>query len=182
MTKAVVLIDGGYLNRVLKDLFSRPPFDYERFSDNVCSPANCMRMRTYYYYCPPYMSNPPTSIERKKSSDFDRYISSLRRLPRFEIRLGRLQKITQSKFKQKGVDVCLSVDLVKLSCKGIIDKAILVTGDSDFVPAVNVAKEEGIVTILYYSRTPPMYVHNELLNACDETYEITQNLIDTSRP
>lgn len=32
----------------------------------------------------------------------------------------------------------------------IIDKAMLVTGDSDFVPATDVAKEEGIVTILYY--------------------------------
>lgn len=75
----------------------------------------------------------------------------------------------------------MSVDLVKLACKGIIYKAVLITGDSDFVPAVNVAKEEGIVTILYYSKKPPMYVHNELLDACDETYEIDQALIDSSK-
>ena len=110
--------------------------------------------------------------ERRKASNFDSFIAYLKKSPRFEIRLGRLQKIGRE-FKQKGVDVCFSLDLVKLSCKGIIDKAILVTGDSDFVPAVNVAKEEGIVTILYYSKNPPMYVHNELLDACDEKYEIT---------
>lgn len=109
------------------------------------------------------------------------YISALKRLPRFEIRLGRLQKIGNA-FKQKGVDVWLAVDMVKLSCKGIIDKAILVTGDSDFVPAVDVAKEEGIVTILYYSKTHPMYVHKKLLDACDEKYEITQSVIKQSRP
>jgi len=181
MSKAVVLIDGGYLSKVLENVFNRPPFSFEKFSDNLCSSAGCQRVRTYYYNCSPYQSNPPTSEERKRTSDFDRFITYLKKLPRFEIRLGRLQKIGTA-FKQKGVDVFLSVDLVKLSCKGNIDKAILVTGDSDFVPAVSVAKEEGIVTILYYSKTPPMYVHNELLQACDERYEITSTLIKASKP
>jgi uncharacterized LabA/DUF88 family protein len=181
MAKAVVLIDGGYFNKVLENVFHRPPFSYEKFSDNLCSSAGCQRVRTYYYNCPPYQSNPPTTTESKKASDFDKFIAYLRKSPRFEIRLGRLQRIG-GEFRQKHVDVYLSVDLVKLSCKGIIDKAILVTGDSDFVPAVNVAKEEGIVTILYYSKTPPMYVHYELLNACDEKYEITKDLIDASKP
>jgi uncharacterized LabA/DUF88 family protein len=120
-------------------------------------------------------------MDKQKTSAFDFFIAYLKKSPRFEIRLGRLQKIGGD-FKQKHVDVHMSVDLVKLSCKGIIDKAILVTGDSDFVPAVKVAKEEGIITILYYSKTPPMYVHNELLEACDEKYEIDQNLIDNSKP
>jgi len=180
MPKAVVLIDGGYLNKVLEKVFNKPPFNYEKFSDILCDRADCQRVRTYYYNCPPYQSNPPTEIERKRISDFDRFCAYLNQLPRFEIRLGRLQKIGKE-FKQKGVDVFLSVDLVKLSCKGVIDKAILVTGDSDFVPAVKVSKEEGIVTILYYSRTPPMYVHYELLQECDEKYEITQELIDACK-
>ncbi|WGM90648.1 MAG: NYN domain-containing protein [Candidatus Bathyarchaeum tardum] len=63
-----------------------------------------------------------------------------------------------------------------------MDKAVLITGDSDFVPAVNVAKEEGIVTILYYSKKRVLYVHNELLECCDETYEITQEIINASHP
>jgi len=181
MSKAVVFIDGGYLAKVLENIFRKPPFSFEKFSDNLCVSAGCQRVRTYYYYCSPYQSSPATPEERKRISDFDRFVAYLNTLPRFEIRLGRLQRIG-TEFKQKGVDVFLSVDLVKLSCKGSIDKAILVTGDSDFVPAVNVAKEEGIVTILYYSKTPPMYVHNELLKACDERYEITQALITASKP
>jgi uncharacterized LabA/DUF88 family protein len=181
MSKAIVLIDGAYFNKVLEKLFHRPPFSYKKFSNILCSNANCERIRTYYYHCMPYQSNPPTMSERKRYSEMDSFIAHLRNLPRFEIRLGRLQKIGRS-FKQKGVDVWFSVDLVKLSCRGNIDKAVLVTGDSDFVPAVNVAKEEGIITILYYSKTPPMYVHKELLDACDEKYEITQGLIDASKP
>jgi len=181
MNKAVVFLDGAYVNKVLENVFHRPPFSYEKFTDVLCQKADCQRVRTYYYNCPPYQSNPPTTIESQRTAKFDKFIAYLKKSPRFEIRLGRLQRIG-GEFKQKHVDVYLSVDFVKLSCKGIIDKAILVTGDSDFVPAVKVAKEEGIVTILYYSSTPPMYVHDELLDACDEKYEITSDLINASKP
>lgn len=181
MGKAVVLIDGGYLAKVLETIFHRPPFDFEEFSDLLCQKANCERVRTYYYHCRPYQSDPPTPSEKTRYAEWLKFEDYLKKIPRLDFRPGRLQRIGTS-FKQKGVDVCLSVDLVKLSCKGIIDKAILITGDSDFVSAVNVAKEEGIVTILYYSKATPMYVHRELLEACDETYEITKDLIDASKP
>ncbi len=61
-----------------------------------------------------------------------------------------------------------------------MDKAILVTGDSDFVPAIKAAKYAGVVIILYYSRGLGVYAHDELLEAVDEKYEITQELIDNS--
>jgi uncharacterized LabA/DUF88 family protein len=181
MGKAVVLIDGGYLAKVLDSIFHRPSFGFQEFSDLLCTRANCERMRTYYYHCRPYQSDPPTPSEKKRYADWLKFEEYLKAIPRLDFRPGRLQRIGAS-FKQKGVDVCFSVDLVKLSCKGIIDKAILITGDSDFAPAVNVAKEEGIVTILYYSKTPPLYVHRELLEACDETYEINKELIDGAKP
>lgn len=56
-----------------------------------------------------------------------------------------------------------------------IGKAILVTGDSDFVPAVIAAKDAGVLVQLYYSRSS---VHDELLSAVDESFEITRDLID----
>jgi uncharacterized LabA/DUF88 family protein len=179
--KAVVLIDGGYLAKVLEKIFHRPQFGYEEFSDLLCTRANCERVRTYSYHCRPYQSNPPKPSEKQRYADWLKFEEYLRKIPRLDFRPGRLQRIG-STFKQKGVDVGLSVDLVKLACKGIIDKAILITGDSDFVSAVDVAKEEGIVTILYYSKAPPLYVHKELLDSCDETYEITQEIIDGSKP
>jgi len=59
-----------------------------------------------------------------------------------------------------------------------IEKAILVTGDSDFVPAIYAAKDAGVVTHLYYLKSN---VHDELLLACDERTEIDRRLIDASR-
>lgn len=175
MPKSMVFIDGGYLRKVLKDVFREPRIDLECFSNKVCGDAE--RIRTYYYCCKPYLSKPPTQDERKMYADFEKFLYKLERLNRFEVRLGRLQKIGNV-YKQKLVDVLLSVDLVRMSYRGRIDKAILVTGDSDFEPAVKAAKDAGIVVIIYYSRAPPAYAHDKLLSACDECYEITQDLID----
>jgi uncharacterized LabA/DUF88 family protein len=56
-----------------------------------------------------------------------------------------------------------------------IDRAIIVTADSDFVPAVQAAKEAGVITKLAYS--PDLPVNNELLEAFDERIEITKDLL-----
>jgi len=77
---------------------------------------------------------------------------------------------------QKRVDILLAVELVRLSWSKGIGTAILVTGDSDFVPAVEAAKDAGVLIQLWYSRSA---IHNELLDAVDEYFPITQELIDS---
>jgi uncharacterized LabA/DUF88 family protein len=69
----------------------------------------------------------------------------------------------------------MAVDLVRMSSSRQIEKAVMVTGDSDLVPANDAARDEGVVVVLYYS---PNARHDELLQACDERYEITRNLIE----
>jgi uncharacterized LabA/DUF88 family protein len=145
------------------------------FSHHLCT--GCERFRTYVYDCPPYQSPNPTDAEKKRKSDADRFFTALDRLPRFEIRFGRLRKTnSQPPYEQKGVDVLLSVDLVKLSSSNKIDKAILVSGDSDFVPAVRAAKDAGVIVELYYS--PAQNLSNELFQICDDRFPITRDLID----
>jgi len=52
-------------------------------------------------------------------------------------------------------------------------------GDSDFVPAIQVARDAGVVAELqYHAKTR---VHSELLAACDERREITPELIQAIR-
>jgi uncharacterized LabA/DUF88 family protein len=76
------------------------------------------------------------------------------------------------------VDIWIAVDLVRLSFSHQITKAIIISGDSDLVPAIEAAKDAGVVVELWYSRRA---VHNELLQAADERFEITQSLIDKIR-
>ena len=50
--------------------------------------------------------------------------------------------------RQKGVDMRIGLDIASMSLKSQIDTAILVSGDSDFVPAAKLARREGVEFIL----------------------------------
>jgi uncharacterized protein (TIGR00288 family) len=50
--------------------------------------------------------------------------------------------------KQKGVDMKIGLDVAWLASKRIVDRIVLVTADSDFIPAMKFARREGIQVIL----------------------------------
>jgi uncharacterized LabA/DUF88 family protein len=59
--------------------------------------------------------------------------------------------------KQKGVDMRIGLDISWVATKRIIDAIILVTGDSDFIPAMKLARKEGI-RIYLETMGHPVYV------------------------
>lgn len=177
LDKVAVLIDGGYLDAVNRNIFGRKRIELEKLSDELCKP-DCTRFRTYYYHCPPYQDNPPTPQQREFKANYDKYIHRIRQKPRFQVREGRLRLVSRTPFEveQKGVDVLLSCDLVRLAAKNAIEKAIIVGGDSDFVPAVKIAKEEMILTEVCYV---PGSCSPHLRTAYDMRRTLTQTLIDS---
>lgn len=50
---------------------------------------------------------------------------------------------------QKGVDMRIGLDIASIATKHLVDAILLVTGDSDFVPAMKYARREGAKLILY---------------------------------
>lgn len=50
--------------------------------------------------------------------------------------------------QQKGVDMKIGLDIASLAYKKQVDQIILISGDSDFVPAAKLARREGIDFIL----------------------------------
>jgi len=174
--RAAVFIDGGYLAVVLREEYGQARIALEKLSDMIIGP-NYERLRTYFYYCMPYQSNPPTDDEKVRYARAQGWIVSLQRLPRFEVRFGKLARRGDT-FEQKRVDVLMSVDLVRMSWDHQIHKAVLVTGDSDFVPAVQAAKEAGVLVHLYYS---DQAFHYELRDACDDRTLMSKELIDKCR-
>ncbi len=50
--------------------------------------------------------------------------------------------------KQKGVDMRIGLDIASLSLKKLVQKIVLISGDSDFVPAAKLARREGIHFVL----------------------------------
>ncbi len=50
--------------------------------------------------------------------------------------------------EQKGVDLRVGLDMATIALKRVVDTAVLVTGDSDFVPAMKLARTEGLKVYL----------------------------------
>lgn len=51
-------------------------------------------------------------------------------------------------YEQKGVDMRIGLDIASLAQKRLVDQIVLISGDSDFVPAAKHARREGIDFIL----------------------------------
>ena len=184
MFRVAIFIDGGYMDKVLRNEFGGVKISYDRLA---CEIACLIRpdldvLRTYYYHCLPHKSHPPTKRESKRFGAMQSFLESLDRLPRFEVREGRLARRGPDKqgcyhFEQKMVDVLLSVDLVRLSTGGQISHAALVAGDSDFVPAVQAARNAGVSMWLFHGER----YHNELWKLADERIRISPELIEKVR-
>jgi len=171
--RSAVFIDNGYLSKVVSDGVK---IDFIKFCDLVCGDKE--RLRTYFYDCKPFRSEPPTEEERWKYAQYDKFASVVDKLPRFQMRFGKLRKNRDGTFEQKRVDILLAVELVRLSWSHQIGHAVIVTGDSDFVPAIEAAKDVGVITTLYHSRRA---VHDELLTSVDERYEMDDVFIEKIR-
>jgi len=180
--RAALLIDNGYLSAILRDEFGEPRIDYLKLSDVICE--GYYRLRTYVYDCLPYKSDPPTIEQQKLYAGKVKFFNALKKLPSFEIRFGK-QRPRGIDFIEKGVDVLLAVDLVRLSLKSQIQKAFLLAGDADYVPAVKAAKDEGVSVTLYHSISVQdvggrklLKYSNELWDACDERESIDNDLVN----
>ncbi|MBI1976730.1 MAG: NYN domain-containing protein [Candidatus Omnitrophica bacterium] len=91
-----------------------------------------------------------------------------------------IESISWKKPTEKGGDVGLAVQLVRDAFQGEFDRAILVTADQDFAPAVNIVVSEA------KKKMSVAYVHNSYRNAvalrnrCSETefIQITRKMIE----
>ena len=171
--KCAIFIDGGYLNRILNNYFNRSKIDYLKLCNEICSDLKLNRLRTYFYHCLPLVRK-GNEDDKKRFSNMQRFLAELKRLPRFEVKLGKLQLIG-GQFKQKMIDVLMSIDMIKKSIGREIKHIILIAGDADFVPAIKTAKDFDIIVHLFYH---PSSVHNELLDEIDELHPITKGLIE----
>ena len=181
MDKVAIFVDGAYLGKILKPITGDSTFaiDFGKLSDELAGGGQ--RLRTYYYNCPPYVSSSPTPEETRRSGKAHSFYGALNRLPRFQVRLGRLEFRGEradgsSIFVQKRVDALLSVDMVQLGLTRQIGKVILVAGDSDFLPAIEAVKAAGVLVELWHG--PRDTYHSELWQVCDERIEIDRTLLN----
>ena len=178
--RLAILIDGGYFEKVIRNEFSGVRIDFKQFVEILSVGKEVLR--TYYYHCLPYQSARPTQEESERFARKESFFSYLKKLPRFQVKLGKLayrgldpngNKI----FEQKGIDTLLSLDMVNLAATKQVSNIILIAGDSDYIPAIELTKTHGVGVILYHSQRRDNY-HIDLWETCDERFPITQSVIN----
>ena len=129
------------------------------------------------------------------------FLNELKKKRKFALRLGKLadaqahysirpqilkklcsgqikfEDLTEKDFQicvdQKGVDMKIGIDIASLAYKKQVDQIILISGDSDFVPAAKLARREGIDFILDplgANIKPDLFEHIDGLRSCDNAY------------
>ena len=178
MGRIAIFIDAAYLQFMLRDEFNCARIDFQKLVTRIAAGREILR--SYYYDCEPYQSDPPTPQESERFSKAQRFHYTLDKLPRFQVRLGKLalrghDTSGRPIYQQKRVDIQMGVDLVLLAAKHQISDAAILAGDSDFLPAIDAAKPEGVVIHLFHGEHP----HNDLVARSDERTRIDQAFIDS---
>jgi len=170
-----IFIDGGYLRALLKGC-NNFPLDYLQFSNKISKIIDAERLRTYYYDCLPILKKD----NEKSRIDYDnkkKFVVKLMQLPRFDVKLGELQLI-KNVYKQKKIDVMMSLDVAKKCFERQIHYAVLIAGDSDFVPCVEEAKNYGAIVYLFADKDS---LNRELFNNVDEFHSLNKEFFEGCR-
>ncbi|MHB1510144.1 MAG: NYN domain-containing protein [Acidimicrobiales bacterium] len=185
MGRLAIFLDGGYVSSITRSAGSRP--DFAKMSTEISAEIDRRTtepvelLRTLYYNCLPYQGARPTPEEAERYGKTQAFYSTLNRLPRFEVRLGRLEyrgldAAGKPIFQQKRVDLMLGLDVASLASKHQVNHAAIVAGDSDFLPAVTLAKQEGVCVWLVHgpgrSAAGQSTYHHDLWDAVDERIEL----------
>lgn len=159
-SKVVILVDGAYfdnLNYYLKDKKGKK-LSLERLSEEIV--GDKMHLRTKYYNAYPYQSDKPTQKEKdnyRRAQNFFYTINGYKNHEFSNVDRVRLKPCKcpycskeYEKPEQKGVDVGLALDLVKMARKRVADEFALISGDEDLSAAVEMAQEELCNVVVYY--------------------------------
>jgi len=177
VNKVAILIDGAFfvarhitlhgkgprvadLDSYIKDIMSR-------VKALCCTNSDDNLFRIFYYDCRPYgaveVRPDGVSIDFSQEKSFvaaNHFHMDLRTFPQMALRLGELSfngwKIDPKRptdppkpdFRQKSVDMKIGLDIAWMSSRRIVDKIVLVAGDSDFVSPMKFARKEGILIYL----------------------------------
>lgn len=181
MVDCIVFIDGAYLSLVSKFLGKGKPlrFDIKKFAENLAKKENLSCKEIFYYNCPPFQGTPPTEDQEIRKAGYDKFISKIK-VSGIKVKEGRCQMI-DNEYTQKGVDVLLSIDIVRKAES--IKNFILIACDSDFVPAIkDIREKDKVKVILYYfrDRNPKFSMSDHILSVCDKKVKLRREDFDSA--
>jgi uncharacterized LabA/DUF88 family protein len=135
LQRVAVFIDGSNLYHSLEENCGRFDLDFGAFADKLCKGRDLFRI--YYYNVLRDPGRNPQAYQ-----DQQKFLTALYKTPYLEVRLGG-SKVRGDVAVEKGIDVMLATDLLRLAWDDIYDVGILVSGDGDFAYAVQAVKDLG---------------------------------------
>lgn len=165
--KCIILIDGSNFYFKLKklDLHNLLGFNFTEFSKLLAQSANIVCF-TYYI----------GKIRQDGNKKSDKLLAAQQKLfvqlkkHHVLYKLGFLLK-SDGKYREKGVDVHIAVDMLVASYENLCDKIILVSSDTDLEPAIKKAREKGkIVEYVGFSTSPSV----AMVRFCQESKLLTK--------
>lgn len=148
-----ILIDGSNFYFKLKELRLQNllEFDFSGLSKKLCNKDN---IENQVYYIGKIRTD-KSEKSRKMLANQQKLFSHLRN-HKFKYSLGYLLKF-DGKFHEKGVDVNMAVDILVSTYEDLCDHFILVSSDTDLLPAIKKAKEKGkTVEYIGFSHQPSL--------------------------
>jgi uncharacterized LabA/DUF88 family protein len=135
LKRVAIFIDGSNLYHSLDENCRRFDLDFAAFSAKLCDGRP--HYRTYYY-------NVQRDPERNSQAYLDqqKFLGALYNTPYLEVRLGGY-KLRGDIAIEKGIDIMLATDLLRVAWSDLYDVAVVVSGDGDFAYAVQAVKDLG---------------------------------------
>jgi 6-hydroxy-3-succinoylpyridine 3-monooxygenase len=149
--RCIVLVDGSNFYFKLKDLklHNLLGFDFTSFVNKLADNSQVISS-TYYLG---KVRTDGTEHTQKLFNNQRKLFAHLKKHA-FSYSLGYLMK-SDGKMHEKGVDVNIALDILVATYENTCDRIILVSSDTDLLPAIKKAKEKGkIVEYVGFSHMP----------------------------
>jgi uncharacterized LabA/DUF88 family protein len=186
----IIVIDCGYFDMINNYLTQNrgKRISFEKFSNKLCN--GMLHIRTKIYHSNPYKSLEATPEEEEAYRKKQNFFYAINRIKNHEfVPVGRVRpesvhcpkcKKDFSVNKQKGVDVSIALDLVKMAQKRFADVFILVSGDEDLSSAIEMAQEQLCNVIVYYcyDRDFNIFGSKKLNNTASDRFQMDLDFLE----
>lgn len=181
--RSALFLDGAYLEFFLNKTYNQAPLDFARLV-RVLTPPGSRLLRAYYYHSLPFVDDESEEKIWQLYEGRKRFFHALNMKAGLKVREGRVTRRFDQNgepvYSQQGTDILMVLDLANFAHKHLIDNAVLLTGDSSFTPAVQMAQQEGVRVIVWHA--PNESSSNRLLITADEAYPVDQAVVDLCAP
>jgi uncharacterized LabA/DUF88 family protein len=178
ITKVAILIDGGFFWKRFVSQEKRDPTPKDvvdavidamsKVAQKTDGDTKDVLFRIFYYDCDPFGGiiddrTHTKKLDCSKSPIYlgkSKFLAELSKMDKFALRKGELSfagwkqdlhnpQKWKPDFNQKGVDMKVGIDMASMAIKHVVDKMVLIAGDSDFVAPIKFVRREGVQVYLY---------------------------------